>query len=175
MVQVIIASRSEWIAPFTGLEPGQFRKLVRLVAQRGGDEIADGRPGRQWALPLADRVLLVAVYWRTNLTMRQIGPLFGVSHSAAHRVIDKVVCGQSGFPVDGHPRTASWIPRWRPVSRSVIAAGSSTPRPCSHAATLIAPGPPARRGAVAQRSARCQGRGTNVLRATRPPCSSAAL
>jgi hypothetical protein len=35
-------------------------------------------------------VLLVAVYWRTNLTMRQIGPLFGVSHSAAHRVIDKV-------------------------------------------------------------------------------------
>ena len=28
-----------------------------------------------------------AVYWRTNLTMRQIGPLFGVSHSAAHRVI----------------------------------------------------------------------------------------
>jgi len=35
-------------------------------------------------------VLLVAVYWRTNLTMRQIGPLFGVSHTAAHRVIDKV-------------------------------------------------------------------------------------
>jgi hypothetical protein len=90
VVQVITASRSEWIAPFTGLEPGQFRKLVRLVAERGGDEIADGRPGRQWALPLADRVLLVAVYWRTNLTMRQIGPLFGISHAAAHRVIDKV-------------------------------------------------------------------------------------
>lgn len=87
-MQVISASRSEWIAPFTGLEPGQFRKLVRLVAQRGGDEIADGRPGRQWRLELADRVLLVATYWRTNLTMRQIGPLFGVSHSAAHRVID---------------------------------------------------------------------------------------
>jgi hypothetical protein len=34
--------------------------------------------------------LLVAVYWRTNLTMRQIGPLFGISHAAAHRVIDKV-------------------------------------------------------------------------------------
>ena len=90
MVQVITASRSEWIVPFTGLQPGQFRKLVRVVAQRGGDEIADGRPGRQWALPLADRVLLVAVYWRTNLTMRQIGPLFGVSHAAAHRVIDTI-------------------------------------------------------------------------------------
>ncbi|MET8848652.1 IS5/IS1182 family transposase, partial [Amycolatopsis sp. NPDC004625] len=42
MVQVITASRPEWIAPFTGLEPDQFRKLVRLVAKRGGDEIADG-------------------------------------------------------------------------------------------------------------------------------------
>jgi hypothetical protein len=56
---------------------------VRLVAQRGGDAIADARPGRQWALDLPERVLLVAVYWRTNLTMRQIGPLFGVWHSAA--------------------------------------------------------------------------------------------
>lgn len=87
-MQVITAARSEWIAPFTGLEPRQFRKLVATVAQRGGDAIADGRPGRQWRLRLEDRVLLVAVYWRTNLTMRQIGPLFGVSHSAAHRVID---------------------------------------------------------------------------------------
>ncbi|MEU1745337.1 transposase family protein [Micromonospora arida] len=87
-MRVISAARQEWILPFTGLTPAQFRKLVRLVAERGGGGIADGRPGRQWALDLADRVLLVAVYWRTNLTMRQIGPLFGVSHSAAHRVID---------------------------------------------------------------------------------------
>ncbi|ONI91898.1 hypothetical protein ALI144C_00400 [Actinosynnema sp. ALI-1.44] len=56
------ASRSEWIVPFTGLQPGQFRKLVRLVAHRGGDTITDGRPGRQWRLDLADRVLLVATY-----------------------------------------------------------------------------------------------------------------
>ena len=34
VVQVITASRPEWIAPFTGLEPGQFRKLVWLVAER---------------------------------------------------------------------------------------------------------------------------------------------
>jgi hypothetical protein len=87
-VQVISAAHAEWIHPFTGLAPAQFRRLVGLVAQRGGDAIADARPGRQWALDLPDRVLLVAVYWRTNLTMRQIEPLFGVSHSAAHRVID---------------------------------------------------------------------------------------
>jgi hypothetical protein len=89
-VQVFTASRPEWIHPFTGLRPAQFHRLVRLVARRGGDAIADGRPGRPWALDLPDRVLLVAVYWRTNLTMRQLGPLFGVSHSAVHRVIDTV-------------------------------------------------------------------------------------
>lgn len=52
-MQVIAASRPEWSGSFTGLQPGQFRKLVRVVAQRGGDEIADGRPGRQWRLDSA--------------------------------------------------------------------------------------------------------------------------
>jgi hypothetical protein len=32
--------------------------------------VADGIPGRQWSLPLADRVLLAATYHRTNLTVR---------------------------------------------------------------------------------------------------------
>jgi hypothetical protein len=39
-------------------------------------------------LPLEDRVLLVAAYWRTNLTLRQLAPLFGVSKSAADRIVD---------------------------------------------------------------------------------------
>src|SRR3954466_2754434 len=85
---MLSTSRQELIHPFTGLRPAQFRKLVRLVAHRGGEAIADGRPGRPWALDLPDRVLLVAVYRRTNLTMRQLGPLFAVSHSAVHRVLD---------------------------------------------------------------------------------------
>jgi hypothetical protein len=34
-----------------------------------------------------DRVLLVTTYWRTNLTLRQLAPLLGVSKSAADRVI----------------------------------------------------------------------------------------
>jgi hypothetical protein len=89
-VQVITAAEPEWIAPFTGLTLSQFATLVGRVAVRGGVEVADGRPGRQWSLQLGDRVLLVAVYWRTNLTMCQIGPLFGVSHTAAHRVIDSL-------------------------------------------------------------------------------------
>jgi hypothetical protein len=76
-VQVFTASRQELIHPFTGLHPAQFHRLVRLVARRGGDAIADGRPGRPWALTLSHWVLLVAVCWRTNLIMRQLGQLFG--------------------------------------------------------------------------------------------------
>lgn len=38
-----------------------------------------GQVRRPWGLPLAERVLVVAVYSRTNLTMRQLGPLFGIS------------------------------------------------------------------------------------------------
>lgn len=45
------------------------------------------RRGRPWGLPLEDRVLLVTAYWRTNLTLRQLAPFFGVSKSAADRVI----------------------------------------------------------------------------------------
>jgi len=77
----------EWIKLFSGLSPGQFGVLVRIIAQRGGPQVADGRKCRPWSLPLADRVLLVAVYLRTNLTLRQIAPLFGVSKSAAGRIL----------------------------------------------------------------------------------------
>ncbi|MFI6067043.1 transposase family protein [Micromonospora sp. NPDC051227] len=115
-MQVITAADPEWIFPFTGLQPAQFRTLVRLVAERGGDGIADGRPGRQWALDLADRVLLIAAYWRTNLTMRQIGPLFGVSHSAAHRVIDTLAPLLALAPV-----------RKRPVEQIAIVDGTLVP------------------------------------------------
>ncbi len=44
--------------------------------------------GRPWRLSLEDRVLLVATYWRTNLTLRQVAPLFGISKSAADRILD---------------------------------------------------------------------------------------
>jgi hypothetical protein len=82
---VITASEPSWIAPFTGLSPRAFRKLVTALRREGADSPSRGRP---WKLSLEDRVLLVTAYWRTNLTMRQLAPLFGVSKSAADRVID---------------------------------------------------------------------------------------
>lgn len=38
----------------------------------------------------AQPVLLVATYWRTNLTLRPLGPLFGISYPAAYRAIDSL-------------------------------------------------------------------------------------
>ncbi|MDN5385771.1 transposase family protein, partial [Streptomyces sp. LB8] len=72
-------------APFTGLSPRQFGKLITELRREGADPVRRGRP---WSLPLQDRVLLVAAYWRTNLTLRQLALLFGISKSAADRVID---------------------------------------------------------------------------------------
>lgn len=77
-------SELSWIAPFSGLSPGQFGKLITALRREGADPVRQGRP---WSLPLEDRVLLVAAYWRTNLTLRQLAPLFGVSKSAADRII----------------------------------------------------------------------------------------
>ncbi|WP_435246931.1 helix-turn-helix domain-containing protein, partial [Streptomyces sp. NRRL F-5630] len=85
MAGVITASEPSWIAPFSGLSPRQFRKLVTVLRRQGADAVRKGQP---WSLPLEDRTLLVAAYWRTNLTMRQLAPLFGVSKSAADRIID---------------------------------------------------------------------------------------
>ncbi|MEU1848455.1 transposase [Streptomyces sp. NPDC019990] len=87
MSGVITASEPSWIAPFTGLSPRQFGKLVTALRREGADPVRKGRP---WSLPLQDRVPLVTAYWRTNLTLRQLAPLFGVSKSAADRIVDQL-------------------------------------------------------------------------------------
>lgn len=74
-----------WIEPFTGLSLRCFGKLVASVRR---EQASDQQRGRPWSLPLEDCVLLVTAYWRTNLTMRQLAPLFGISKSAADRIID---------------------------------------------------------------------------------------
>ncbi len=76
-----------WVETFTGLRVDQFGRLLRAVRERGGEGCGWGRP---WRLPLAERVLLVAVYYRTNLTMRQLAPLFGVSPATVCRVIQRL-------------------------------------------------------------------------------------
>lgn len=85
MVGVITALEPSCLAPFSGVSPRAFGKLVTVLPRKGADAVRRGRP---WSLPLEDRALLVAASWRTNLITRQLAPLFGVSKSAADRIID---------------------------------------------------------------------------------------
>ncbi|MFF5392910.1 transposase [Streptomyces sp. NPDC013012] len=87
MSHVITAFEPSWIAPFTGVAPRQFNRVVSALRREGADVARRGRP---WGISLENRVLLVAAYWRTNLTLRQIAPLFGVSKSAAGRIVRHV-------------------------------------------------------------------------------------
>jgi hypothetical protein len=86
----------------------QFVRLLKVVRERGGDGPRIGRP---WCLPLADWVLVVAVYYRTNLTMRQLAPLFGVSPARVCRVIQRLrpllALEPASRPVDAADRL--WI------------------------------------------------------------------
>ncbi|MYT18917.1 IS5/IS1182 family transposase, partial [Streptomyces sp. SID7760] len=79
----VLRAEMLWVETFTGLRMDRFGKLVKVVSERGGDGPGGGRP---WCLPLADRVLLVAGYYRTNLTLRQLAPLFGISSATVCRV-----------------------------------------------------------------------------------------
>ncbi|MFG2639199.1 transposase family protein, partial [Streptomyces sp. NPDC048362] len=100
---VISADDPKWIEPFSGSSESQFARLVALVRRRGGD-VQRGRP---WRLPLEDRVLLVATYSRTNLTLRQVAPSFGVSKSAADRILDHLAPLPAISPARRPARTPS--------------------------------------------------------------------
>ncbi|MGW2940024.1 helix-turn-helix domain-containing protein [Streptomyces sp. NPDC001156] len=69
---------------WTGLTGPEMHRLVGQMWQKQPDT---GR-GRPWALPFTDRVLLLVLAYRTDLTMQQLGSLFGISDSAVHRVVD---------------------------------------------------------------------------------------
>lgn len=48
--------------------------------------------------------LLVAMYYHTNLTMRQLAPLFGISPAAVGRIIDRHSLGLALQPLRRHPK-----------------------------------------------------------------------
>ncbi len=83
----VLRAERVWVETFTGLRMSQFSGLLKVVRERGGNGTLRGRP---WSLPLAERVVSVAVHYRTNLTMRQLGPLFGASSSTVCRVIQRL-------------------------------------------------------------------------------------
>lgn len=49
------------------------------------------RAGRPWSRSLRHRVLLTCAALRTNLTMRELAAVFGVSKSSAHRMVSHLI------------------------------------------------------------------------------------
>lgn len=124
----ISADEPKSIEPFSRLTAVHFARLVALVRRRGGD-VQRGRP---WRLPLEDRVLLPATYWRTNLTLRQVAPLFGVSKAATDRILDHLVACPADFA--GQSTCRSWPGRLSPRPDLGGGRGTSTEyvRPAGH-------------------------------------------
>jgi len=65
---VITASEPSWTAPFTGLSPRQFGKLITALRREGADPVRKGRPwslreGRPTELVGCDRVIKVIAHW----------------------------------------------------------------------------------------------------------------
>lgn len=85
MAQLISAAEATWVELLTGLDTAEFEELLRSL--RPYTEAETPRVGRRWTLSLADRVLLVSAYRRTHLTMREIAVAFGISKSAADRIV----------------------------------------------------------------------------------------
>jgi hypothetical protein len=90
----------------------QSEGLVRAVGERGRNGPGGGRP---WRLPQAERVLLVAVYFRTNLTMRQSAPLFGVCAATVCRVVERLRPLRAPAPATSPVDAADRFPGHRPV------------------------------------------------------------
>ncbi|MFJ6382633.1 transposase [Kitasatospora sp. NPDC092039] len=104
----VLRAEPVWVETFAGLRMRQFESLVRVVRvvrERGGNGPGGGRP---WCLPLPDRILLVAVYYRTNLTMRQLAPLFGVSTATVCRIVQRL---GPLLALDAAPRPAPGVER----------------------------------------------------------------
>ncbi|MEU0664293.1 helix-turn-helix domain-containing protein [Streptomyces lavendulocolor] len=79
----ILRAKQPWIELFCGMEPRHFNHLIDSLRDYGVDT---GR-GRPWRLELEDRVLLVAIYYRTNVTMRQMANWFGISAATVCRIV----------------------------------------------------------------------------------------
>src|SRR4051794_4694984 len=82
----------------TGITPGAFDALLAELAPRyeAAEARRKGRPGRRrkpgggrkFALPLADRLLMLLVYYRTYTTHAFLGFLFGIDDSSVCRNIN---------------------------------------------------------------------------------------
>lgn len=73
--------RNQQLLAMSGLSPTVIDTVVRALA-------CDPRPrGRPWSSSLRRRTIIACAHLRTNLTMRELAVVFGVSKSHVHRII----------------------------------------------------------------------------------------
>jgi hypothetical protein len=83
MPHLILAWHSD-ISALTALSKPELARLTRWL--RAGE-----RPQSRWAQPLERRVIIACTALRTNLTIRELGAVFGISKSQAHRIVADLV------------------------------------------------------------------------------------
>lgn len=67
------------------------------------------RRGRAWSRPLRQRVLIVCTALRTNLTLRELAAVFGISKSAAHRMVGSLTSALARLSAPARDRRRSWV------------------------------------------------------------------
>ena len=80
------------VCSLTGLAPPALDMIVRHVRP------AIARRGRSWALPLEQRVIIACTSLRTNLTVRELAAVFGISPSQAHRIVTDLIPRIAALP-----------------------------------------------------------------------------
>jgi hypothetical protein len=99
------------------------------------------RRGRPWSQSLRRRVLVVCAQLRTNLTVRELGAVFGISKSQAHRIVAHLtprLAAQLHDTVD-RDRRRSWVVDGTliPTRDHVAAAKSKNYRWSTNAQVLV--------------------------------------
>jgi len=91
---------------WTGLRPQAFLLLATRLWEAHPDRGGRHRP---WTLSRIDRVLLLTLALRTNLTYRQLGSLFGVSVAVVHRVLHDLAPAAAGLLEPTTDRRELWV------------------------------------------------------------------
>ena len=90
----------------TGLATAALATVVRRLRP------SRRRRGRPWALPLERRVVVACTSLRTNLTVRELAAVFGISPAQVHRIVTDVVERMAAMQLAMHvpfDRRYSWV------------------------------------------------------------------
>ena len=78
-------SFTSFTSSLTGLPPRVVRAVIDALRS------THRRRGRPWAAPLPRRVVVTCTSLRTNLTVRELAAVFGMSVSQVHRIVTDLV------------------------------------------------------------------------------------